>query len=98
MRNTGNNLETSMRPKFLCPFSQRQGSRARADLSLPSLSLPESIGAGFSLGLCQPKIPLQDPGQGIVPSVKIFQAHMEYLTMAMCWGGVVTALEVAHQL
>lgn len=60
MSNTGINLETSTRPKFLCPSWQGQGSRAWADLSLPSPFLPESIGAGFSLGLCQPKPGLQD--------------------------------------
>lgn len=37
-------------------------------------------------------------GQGTVPSANTFQAPMEHATMAVCWGGVVTALQVAQQL
>lgn len=37
-------------------------------------------------------------GQGIVPPANTFHAHTEHATMAVSWGGVVTALQVAQQL
>lgn len=91
MSNTGNNLEISMKHKFLYPLPRDR--TPELELTSPFLPLPSRRHWCRIFTKATPKAHWQDPGQGIVPSAMTFQAHPEYPT-TVCGGGVVTAPQV----